>query len=341
MKKVIIIAEAGVNHNGDIDIAKKLIVKAYEAEVDYIKFQSFKANKLVSLDAKMADYQIKNTNGNDSNQFQMLKNLELSEDQHEELIAYCNKQGIKFFSTAFDSEGVKYLDSIGLELIKIPSGEITNFPYLRTVAKMEKPVIMSTGMSSLSEIEDALNLLTNFGLKRDQITVLHCNTAYPTPMTDVNLKAMNLIAKSLGVKIGYSDHTLGIEVSIAAVALGASVIEKHFTLDRNLPGPDHKASLEPLELKAMVKGIRNIEVAIAGDGLKNPSESELKNISIVRKSIHLCRSLKEGDIIRESDICALRPGGGISPMEWNEVIGKKLIRDTKAYDQLDWENIEG
>jgi len=341
MNKVIIIAEAGVNHNGDIDIAKKLIDKAYEAKVDYIKFQSFKAEKLVSPDAKKADYQIQNTNGNDSNQFEMLKNLELSEDQHVELNSYCNTLGIKFFSTAFDSEGVKYLDSIGLELIKIPSGEITNFPYLRTVAKMGKPVIMSTGMSSLAEIEDALNLLIKFGLKRDQITVLHCNTAYPTPMTDVNLKAMDLIAKSLGVKIGYSDHTLGIEVPIAAVALGASVIEKHFTLDRNLPGPDHKASLEPLELKAMVKAIRNIEVAIKGDGSKNPSKSELKNISIVRKSIHLCSSLKEGDIIRESDICVLRPGGGISPMKWNEVIGKKLIRDTKAYDQLDSENIEG
>ena len=340
MKKVIIIAEAGVNHNGDIESAKKLIDKAHDAKVDYIKFQSFKAKKLVSPDAKKADYQMQNTRDNDEGQFQMLKNLELSEDQHEELISYCNKKGVKFFSTAFDSEGVKYLDSIGLELIKIPSGEITNFPYLRMVAKMKKPVIMSTGMSSLSEVEDALNTLIRFGLNKENITILHCNTEYPTAMEDVNLKAMNLIGRCLGVNIGYSDHTLGIEVSIAAVALGASVIEKHFTLDRNLPGPDHKASLEPLELKAMVKAIRNIEVAMEGDGLKNPSGSELKNIPIVRKSIYLCRSLKAGDIIRERDICALRPGGGISPMKWNEVIGKKLIRGGKPYDQLNWENIE-
>ncbi len=340
MKKVIIIAEAGVNHNGDIDIAKKLIDKAYDAKVDYIKFQTFKAKKLVSPDAKKADYQIQNTRDSDEDQFQMLKNLELSEDQHEELFSYCNKKGINFFSTAFDSEGVEYLDSLGLQLIKIPSGEITNFPYLRTVAKMQKPVIMSTGMSSLSEVEDALKTLIRFGVNKEKVTVLHCNTEYPTPMDDVNLKAMNLIAKSLGVNIGYSDHTLGIEVSIAAVALGATVIEKHFTLDRNLPGPDHKASLEPCELEAMVKAIRNIEVAINGDGLKNPSESELKNISIVRKSIHLCRPLKAGDIISERDICALRPGGGITPMKWNEVIGKKMIRGGEPYDLLDWKNIE-
>lgn len=334
MSKVTIIAEAGVNHNGDIQKAFKLIDCAVEAGVDYIKFQSFKADRLVSRDAKKANYQIANTQNNDNSQYTMLKQLELSLQDHLDLISYCNKRKIKFFSTAFDEQGIDYLDSLGFELFKIPSGELTNFPYLRSVAKKNKPVILSTGMSSLSEIQESVNILIRFGLRKDQITILHCNTEYPTPMKDVNLKAMNTIQNLFGVSVGYSDHTLGIEVPIAAVALGASVIEKHFTLDRNLPGPDHKASLEPDELKNMVVAIRNIEEAISGSGLKAPSESEKKNIPIARKSIHLIKAYKKGEIIQEKDMIALRPGDGISAMEWEFVIGKQLNKNTLPYQKL-------
>lgn len=340
MKKVIIIAEAGVNHNGDMSVAKKLIDAAVDAGVDYVKFQSFKASKLVSPNAKKAEYQIKNIGDDDISQFGMLKKLELSHDDHIELMSYCKLKKIKFFSTAFDTQGVKYLDDLGLDLFKIPSGEITNFPYLRAIAQTGKPVILSTGMSTIKDISDALDVFKRYGLDRKEIIILHCNTEYPTPMNDVNLKAMLTIGDTFKVHIGYSDHTLGIEVPIAAVAMGASVIEKHFTLDKTLPGPDHAASLEPGELKAMVKSIRNIEAAISGDGLKKPSESEMKNIAIVRKSIHILKSLKAGDIISEDDICALRPGGGISPMKWNEVIGKSVVKDTEAYDILNWDNIK-
>lgn len=340
MKKVLIIAEAGVNHNGDILIAKKLIDAASHAKADYVKFQSFKADKLVSPIAKKAEYQSKNIGDNDDFQFNMLKKLELSDQDHIELISYCKKKDIKFLSTAFDTHGVKYLDELGLDLFKIPSGEITNFPYLRAIAQTGKPVILSTGMSTIKEISDALDVFKKYGLDRKDITILHCNTEYPTPMNDVNLKAMLTIGDKFEVHIGYSDHTLGIEVPIAAVAMGASVIEKHFTLDSTLPGPDHAASLEPGELKAMVKSIRNIEAAISGDGLKKPSESEMKNIAIVRKSIHVLKSLKAGDIISEDDIFALRPGGGISPMKWNEVIGKSVVKDIEAYDILNWDNIK-
>lgn len=339
MSKVIIIAEAGVNHNGNIDTAKKLIDVAVAASVDYVKFQTFKAETIVSPSAKKAAYQSKNMGDGDDSQFQMLKNLELSHDDHLALIDYCNQKGIKFFSTAFDVAGVDYLDTLGLDQFKIPSGEMTNYPYLRTIAQKNKPIILSTGMGALGEIEDALAVLLEFGSKREDITILHCNTEYPTPMEDVNLKAMLTIGQAFGVKTGYSDHTLGIEVPIAAVALGATVIEKHFTLDRSLPGPDHKASLEPKELKAMVDAIRNIEKAIGGNGRKEPSASESKNVSIARKSIHLKKSLKAGTIIQEQDIVALRPGDGISAMQWNYVIGKALRTDKIAFDKLAWRDL--
>jgi N-acetylneuraminate synthase/N,N'-diacetyllegionaminate synthase len=336
MSKVIIIAEAGVNHNGDINLAKKLIDVAVAAGVDYVKFQTFKAETIVSPSAKKADYQSKNIGDDDDSQFQMLKKLELSHEDHLLLMAYCAEKGIKFFSTAFDVEGVDYLDQLGLDLFKIPSGEMTNYPYLRAIAQKNKPIILSTGMGALGEIEEALAVLLEFGAKREDITILHCNTEYPTPMEDVNLKAMNAIGQSFGVKIGYSDHTLGIEVPTAAVALGATVIEKHFTLDRSFPGPDHKASLEPNELKAMVQSIRNIELAISGSGKKELSRSESKNVAIARKSIHLRRDLNAGAVIEEKDIIALRPGDGISAMQWNNVIGKTLQTNKLAFDKLTW-----
>ena len=269
----------------------------------------------------------------------MLKKLELTEEDHDELIRYCDSKGIQFFSTAFDAEGVDYLDELGLKLIKIPSGEITNYPYLRSVAQKGKPIILSTGMASLTEIETALKVLIKFGAEKNNITVLHCNTEYPTPMEDVNLKAMLSIKEKLGVEIGYSDHTLGIEVPVAAVALGATVIEKHFTLDRNLPGPDHRASLEPQELKDMVKSIRNIENAISGNGIKEPSKSELKNITIARKSIHVKRDLKKGEVLSENDLISLRPGDGISSMKWNEIIGKKVSKDLEGFHKLTWDDL--
>jgi N,N'-diacetyllegionaminate synthase len=339
MSKVIIIAEAGVNHNGDIDLAKKLIDIAVAAAVDYVKFQTFKAETIVSPSAKKADYQSKNIGDNDDSQFQMLKKLELSHEDHLLLMSYCAQKGIKFFSTAFDVEGVNYLDKLGLDMFKIPSGEMTNYPYLRAIAQKNKPIILSTGMGALGEIEEALGVLLEFGAKREDITILHCNTEYPTPMEDVNLKAMNAIGKAFGVQIGYSDHTLGIEVPTAAVALGATVIEKHFTLDRNLPGPDHKASLEPDELKAMVQSIRNIELAISGSGKKERSKSESKNVALARKSIHLRSNLNAGSIIEEKDIIALRPGDGISAMEWNNVIGKTLQTNILAFDKLTWRDL--
>jgi N-acetylneuraminate synthase/N,N'-diacetyllegionaminate synthase len=334
MSKVIIIAEAGVNHNGDIQLAKKLIDVAVEAGVDYVKFQTFKADKLVSREAKKASYQNKNINDGDDSQYNMLKKLELSHENHLELISYCKERNIKFFSTAFDVEGVNYLNDLGLSFFKIPSGEITNYPYLKAVALCGKPVIMSTGMCSEIEIKEAVDVLIKFGLKKGAISILHCNTEYPTPMKDVNLKAMLAIKQKFEVKVGYSDHTLGIEVPIAAVALGATIIEKHFTLDRNLPGPDHVASLEPNELKAMVDAIRNIELALSGDGEKIPSESESKNIAIARKSIHLNKNLSKGHIITDKDIISLRPGDGISPMEWENIVGKILKENKKEFDKL-------
>jgi N,N'-diacetyllegionaminate synthase len=339
MKKVLIIAEAGVNHNGDILIAKKLIDAASYAKADYVKFQSFKADKLVSPMAKKAEYQSKNIGDNDDFQFNMLKKLELSEEDHIELISYCKKKNIKFFSTAFDADGVQYLNSLKLDRFKIPSGELTNFPYLKAVAKTNLPVILSTGMASLEEVRDSINVLIKYGTSKDELTVLHCNTDYPTSMSDVNLKAMSSMAKSFGLNVGYSDHTLGIEVPIAAVSLGATVIEKHFTLDRSLAGPDHKASLEPEELKKMVESIRNIEEAISGSGLKEPSKSELKNITIARKSIHLSKDLLSGSIITEQDIIPLRPGDGICAMNWEGIIGKKINKNLNKYTKLNWEDL--
>ena len=338
-KKVLIIAEAGVNHNGDIQTAKKLIDVAADAGVDYVKFQTFKADNLVSKVAKKASYQQSNINDGDESQYYMLKNLELSHLDHLELIAYCNEKKIKFFSTAFDVEGVTYLKDLGLEMMKIPSGELTNFPYLRAIAKTRLPIILSTGMANLHEIKKSISVLISYGSSKEQITVVHCNTEYPTPMIDVNIKAMLEIKEKIGVSIGYSDHTLGIEVPIAAVALGAKVIEKHFTLDRNLKGPDHKASLEPNELKEMVKAIRNIEKIMSGSGIKEPSLSEKKNIHVARKSIHLSRGLKSGSVIKEKDIISLRPGDGICPMNWNNVIGKKTNIDLVKYDILTWEKL--
>ena len=339
MNKVIIIAEAGVNHNGDILIAKLLIDKAVEAGVDYVKFQTFKTETLVSKSAKKAEYQSINLDDGDDSQYNMLKKLELTHEHHLELMKCCNERNIKFFSTAFDVEGIHYLNGLGLDLFKIPSGEITNYPYLCAIAQCGKPVIMSTGMCTNEEINDALEVLIQNGVAKENITILHCNTEYPTPMSDVNLLAMLTIGKDFGVKIGYSDHTLGIEVPIAAVALGATMIEKHFTLDNTMRGPDHVASLEPQALKEMVKAVRNIELAISGDGLKKPSESEFKNIAIARKSIHIKNNLPQGHILTDADLIALRPGGGISPMKWNVVIGKKLLASKNKFDKLVFSDI--
>ncbi|MCF8341658.1 MAG: N-acetylneuraminate synthase [Chitinophagaceae bacterium] len=327
MNKVIIIAEAGVNHNGDIELAKKLVDVAVEAGVDYVKFQTFKSESLVSKFAKKAAYQIENTQDAIESQLQMLKKLELSNSQHFELVQYCNNKNISFFSTAFDLESLSFLKELGLNIVKIPSGEITNLPYLRKAAELFKEVIISTGMSSMVEIEEALDVFLQAGIKKNDITILHCNTEYPTPMSDVNLNAMLAIQKMLGVNVGYSDHTMGIEVPIAAVALGGTMIEKHFTLDRSLPGPDQLASLEPDELKNMVHSIRNIEKAIGGTGIKEPSESEIKNISIARKSIVAKTSIQKGDRFTEFNITTKRPGMGLSPMKWDEVIGKVACQD--------------
>lgn len=328
----IIIAEAGVNHNGDLNNAFKLIDAAVMAGVDYVKFQTFKSENLVSEDAKKADYQIENTQNNSESQLQMLKKLELTENDHIEIINYCNKKNIKFFSTAFDLQSLQYLSDIGLDLVKIPSGEITNLPYLELAAKLFKKVILSTGMATMNDIQKALNVFLERGIALKDITILHCNTEYPTPMIDVNLKAMLSIQNELNTDIGYSDHTLGIEVPIAAVALGAKIIEKHFTLDRTMDGPDHSASLEPKELIAMVKAIRNIESALSGSGIKEPSNSELKNINIARKSIHLSVNVSKDEIITSQHFVMLRPGDGISPMEMNAIIGKKYADNfTKGY----------
>ena len=327
MKHTIIIAEAGVNHNGSIKIAKHLVDKAVEAGVDIIKFQTFIAEKLVSKSARQAEYQ-KNNIGNevDDSQLSMLKKLELSKKDHEELINYCSHKGIKFFSTAFDMDSIDYLYSLNIGLWKIPSGEITNYPYIKKIAQFHEPVILSTGMCELDDVAAAIQVLIDNGLRKEQITVLHCNTEYPTPYNDVNLLAILEIKDKFGVKVGYSDHTNGIEIAIAAVALGATVIEKHFTIDRTLPGPDHKASLEPSEMKAMVTSIRHIEQAL-GDGHKKISDSERKNMVIARKSIIAAHDIKKGDTFSEENLTVKRPGNGISPMLWDDVIGRIAKRD--------------
>ena len=327
MKHVTIIAEAGVNHNGSIELAKKLVEKAKEAGVDYIKFQTFKASKLVTKAAKQAEYQQKNIGKEGDSQYQMLKKLELSPEEHDILIDYCHQLGIKFFSTAFDFDSIDYLHSLNLGLWKIPSGEVTNYPFLKRIAAYNEPTILSTGMCDMENVRAAVEALYKNGLTKENLILLHCNTEYPTPFEDVNLKAMDALRKEFGVEVGYSDHTKGIEVPIAAVALGATVIEKHFTLDRNMEGPDHKASLEPDELKAMVSAIRNIEKAVGGDGTKHVSESEKKNIAIARKSIVAACDIKANDLFSEQNLTVKRPGNGVSPMRWEEVIGLKAKRD--------------
>ena len=326
MKRTIIIAEAGVNHNGSTELAKQLIDVAAFAGVDYVKFQTFKAENLVTKSAKKAAYQQCNMADSDDSQYQMLKKLELTKEQHHDLIAYCRQRDVKFLSTAFDLESVMFLSTLQLGLWKIPSGEITNYPYLKRIAPENQPVILSTGMSTIEEINAAVNVLEKHGTDKQLITILHCNTQYPTPMQDVNLLAMQTIAKEIGVKVGYSDHTLGIEVSIAAVALGATVIEKHFTLDRNMKGPDHKASLEPNELKAMVMAIRNVETAL-GSSEKKVSISESKNKNVARKSIVASKFIAKGETLTEENLMVKRPGNGILPMKWEDVIGKAAVRN--------------
>ena len=327
MKHTLIIAEAGVNHNGSLEMAKQLVDKAVEAGVDYIKFQTFKASKLVTRTAKQAEYQQKNIGKGEDSQYQMLKKLELSPEDHEELIAYCKERGIKFFSTAFDFDSIEYLHSLNLGLWKIPSGEVTNYPFLNRIAAYNEKTILSTGMCDMHDVRASVDALYKNGLSKENLILLHCNTEYPTPFEDVNLKAMDALRKEFGVEVGYSDHTKGIEVPIAAVALGATVIEKHFTLDRNMEGPDHKASLEPDELKAMVSAIRNIEKAVGGDGTKHVSESEKKNIAIARKSIVAACDIKAGELFTEKNLTVKRPGSGISPMRWEEVLGQKAKKD--------------
>ena len=329
--KTLIIAEAGVNHNGDIAMARRLVDVAAEAGADYVKFQTFKAKQLVTAAAGKADYQKQSTDKTES-QLTMLRRLELDRESHLDLIGHCRARGVKFLSTGFDIESIDMLAELGIDRFKIPSGEITNLPYLRHIGRYGKPVILSTGMSDLQEIGAALTLLEQAGTPRERFTVLHCNTEYPTPMTDVNLRAMLTIRDTFKVEIGYSDHTLGTEVAIAAAALGASVIEKHFTLDRTLPGPDHRASLEPVELKAMVIAIRNIEQAL-GDGIKQPSASEAKNKASARKSLVAACAIRSGDPLSAANLAVKRPGTGISPMRWHEIIGKPAPRDF-APDEL-------
>lgn len=332
--RTLIIAEAGVNHNGSMTLAKQLIDAAAVAGVDYVKFQTFKTENLVSRFACKAEYQQRNIADGDNTQYSMLKKLELSPEQHFELIDYCKQREVRFFSTAFDLVSLRFLSSLCLGLWKIPSGEITNYPYLKFVAEQKEPVILSTGMSTLDEIRAAISVLNRFGIEQQQITVLHCNTEYPTPMEDVNLRAMCMLCEELGVQTGYSDHTKGIEIPIAAVALGATVIEKHFTLDRSMDGPDHKASLEPEELKQMVASIRNVEQAL-GDREKKVSASEFKNKEVARKSIVAARDIVEGEVLSEFNLTVKRPGNGISPMQWESVIGTKACRTFCADDLIE------
>lgn len=339
MGKVIIIAEAGVNHNGDIKLAEDLIRLAAEAGADFVKFQTFKAAKLVTEKAPKAEYQNADSSSKQGeSQLELLQKLELNQNDHLNLIAHCKLHKIKFLSTAFDMESLDMLKELGMELYKIPSGEITNLPLLRKIAGFGKPIILSTGMSTMSEISDAIKVLTTYGATMDQLTILHCTTEYPAPFEDVNLKAMLTIRDTFGVKVGYSDHTQGIEIPIAAAALGAQIIEKHFTKSRSLAGPDHKASLEPAELSEMVKAIRNVEKAL-GDGIKEPTASESKNLTAARKSIHLVHQLDEGHLLKSDDLIMKRPGNGISPMLIEQVIGKKLNTDLPANTQLTWDHL--
>ena len=330
--RVFIIAEAGVNHNGSIDLAKKLIDAALLSGADAVKFQTFKTENIVTKTAPMAKYQIRNKTLNE-NQFQMLKNLELNIDAHKKLLSYCKKKRILFLSSAFDHDSIDLLVRLKLKIFKIPSGEITNFPYLRHIGMLNKKVILSTGMSNINEIKKSLDVLISSGTNKKNITVLHANSEYPTPMQDVNLRAMVTIGKKFNINYGYSDHSLGTEVSIAAVAMGAKCIEKHFTLDRKMKGPDHKTSLEPAQFREMVNGIRNIEKAL-GSSIKKPSKSEKPNIKISRKSIVAKVNIKKGEILNENNLTVKRPGTGISPMKWNTIIGTKAIKDYRKDDLI-------
>lgn len=321
--KVFIIAEAGVNHNGSIELAKQLVDKAVWAGADCIKFQTFNSKNLVSKNAQKAEYQKRTTGGAES-QLDMLKKLELSKEEFIKLRDCCNQKGIMFLSTPFDLESIDFLASIGVKTWKIPSGEITNYPFLRAIGQRKESVIMSTGMCTLDEVRDAVVVLNQFGTT--DITLLQCTTEYPAPYDSVNLNAMLTLQKEFGFKVGYSDHTNGIEIPVAAVAMGASVIEKHFTIDKNMEGPDHKASLEPNELKQMVQSIRNVEVAL-GNGIKQPSEAEKKNIEISRKSIVAACDIKKGEVFTDVNLTAKRPGNGVSPMVWDKVLGEKALRD--------------
>ncbi|MDK2821918.1 MAG: N,N-diacetyllegionaminate synthase [Clostridia bacterium] len=331
--KAFIIAEAGVNHNRSVELAKRLIDEAVKCRVDAVKFQTFRAENVISQFAPMAEYQKRNI-GMEKSQLEMVKELELSFHDFEELKRYCDEKGIIFLSSPFDIESARFLKDLGVEIFKVPSGEIVNYPLLKEIGSYRKKVILSTGMADLGEIEDALDVLTYYGTKREEIAVLQCNTEYPTPFEDVNLRAMLTIKEAFKVDVGYSDHTPGIEMPIAAVALGASVIEKHFTLNKNLPGPDHKASLEPDELGAMVRAIRNVEKAL-GDGIKKPSKSEIKNIVIARKSIVAKRDIRAGEVFSEENITTKRPGTGVSPMTWNQVLGKTAKRDFRKDEEIE------
>ncbi len=333
MNKVFIIAEAGVNHNGSLEIAKKLVDAAVVAGADAVKFQTFKASNLVNKLAPKANYQ-KQQSVSAETQYAMLARLELDDMAHREIMEHCRSKKILFLSSPFDIKSVDMLNELGMLIYKIPSGEITNLPYLRHIGRLGKEVILSTGMSNLQEVEDALRIIEGEGTPRSKITVLHATTEYPCPMIDVNLNAMLTIQKTFQIKVGYSDHTKGIEVPIAAVALGAQVIEKHFTLDCSMDGPDHQASLDPGDLKAMVSAIRNIEQAL-GDGIKQPSVSELKNISFARKSIVALCEIKRGDLFSTENIGAKRPCNGISPMRWDELIGQPANRDFLKDEAID------
>jgi N,N'-diacetyllegionaminate synthase len=329
---VFIIAEAGVNHNGSIHLAKKLIDVAVKSGADAVKFQTFKAERLVSKNTQKAGYQKQTTDASES-QFDMIKKLELDAVSHKKLMVYCQKKDIMFLSSPFDRESIDLLNDLGVQILKIASGEITNLPFLRYIGSLGKRVILSSGMSDLVEVREALSILINAGTPKDNITVLHANTMYPTPMEDVNLNAMPTIQKEFGISVGYSDHTLGIEVDIAAVAMGASIIEKHFTLDKSMEGPDHKASLEPDELTAMVSAIRNTEKAL-GSCQKKPSPSESKNIEVIRKSIVASQDIKKSEPLTIKNITVKRPGNGISPMKWDDIIGTVATKDYKMDDLI-------
>ena len=331
----LIIAEIGVNHNGDTDRAREMVTRARSAGADVVKFQTYRTDSVISRNAPKAAYQNRNT-PQELSQRDMVRALELSPEAHQELVTHCQSQGIEFLSTAFDLESLKLLKSLGLARFKIPSGEITNLPLLRALSDCHSPLLLSTGMATLGEIERAIAVIEDRGVSRDSITILQCTTEYPAPASDVNLRAMVNLGRIFGVRYGLSDHTMGWEVAVAAVALGASVIEKHFTLDRSLPGPDHQASLEPKELAEMVRCIRNVEAAL-GDGIKRVADSEAANLRIARRSIVAARSIAKGDVFTEDNLAVKRPGGGISPMRWDEVLGRVAVRDFKMDDQIELE----